>query len=230
MYSPSTRPDSSSQSCGFLIARRNFYLATCLCVHGSEVNLQSNSFLPDNCVFDSPHPVIPLPWREILDTLFQADNVVVIYQPIWSLRTFGMPTKLQKLSLRMTTSIVPKKSMTFTCAILGFARTCHRRCFLLESGPLERPDFRFLHTGFKSAEKFLKQKVTPKFGEYVTIAEMNGIVEYSRELECLRRDSQRGRPSRLHSSSYTVLNKWCNAICEYFYEHHFFYPTVRFLC
>ena len=91
-------------------------------------------------------------------------------------------------------------------------------------------DFRFLHTGFKSAEKVLKQKVTPKFGEYVTIAEINGIVEYSRELECLRRDSQRGRPSRLHSSSYTVLNKWCNAICEYFYEHHFFYPTVRFLC
>ena len=28
----------------------------------------------------------------------------------------------------------------------------HRRCFLLESGPLERPEFRFLHAGFKSAE------------------------------------------------------------------------------
>ena len=33
-----------------------------------------------------------------------------------------MPAKLKKLSLRMTTSIVPKKSMTFTWAILGFAR------------------------------------------------------------------------------------------------------------
>ena len=35
----------------------NFHLATCLCDNGSEVNLQSNSFLPDDCVFESPHPV-----------------------------------------------------------------------------------------------------------------------------------------------------------------------------
>ena len=100
----------------------------------------------------------------------------------------------------------------------------HRCCFLLESGPLERPEFRFLHAGFKSAEEFLKQKVTPKFGEDVTIAEVNGSVEYSRELECLRRDTQPRRPSRWHSSSYTVVDKWRDAICEYFYEHHSFTP------
>ena len=35
----------------------NFRLATCLCDNGSEVNLPSNSFLPDDCVFDSPHAV-----------------------------------------------------------------------------------------------------------------------------------------------------------------------------
>ena len=35
----------------------NFHLATCLCDNGSEVNLQSNSFLPDDCVFELPHPV-----------------------------------------------------------------------------------------------------------------------------------------------------------------------------
>ena len=35
----------------------NFHLATCLCDNGSEVNLQSNSFLPEDCMFDSPHPV-----------------------------------------------------------------------------------------------------------------------------------------------------------------------------
>ena len=55
----------------------------------------------------------------------------------------------------------------------------HRRCFLLESGPLERPEFRFLHAGFKSAEDLLKQKVTPNFGEDVTIAEVNGSAKYS---------------------------------------------------
>ena len=95
----------------------------------------------------------------------------------------------------------------------------HRRCFLLESGPLERPEFRFLHAGFKSAEEFLKQKVTPKFGEDVTIAEVNGSADYSRELECLRRDSQPRRPSRWHSSSYRVVDNWRDTICEYFYEH-----------
>ena len=100
----------------------------------------------------------------------------------------------------------------------------HRRCFLLESGPLERPEFRFFHAGFKSAEEFLKQKVTPKFGEDVTIAEVNGSVDYSRELECLRRDSQPRRPSRWHSSSYRVVDKWRDTICEYFYEHHSFWP------
>ena len=100
----------------------------------------------------------------------------------------------------------------------------HRRCFLLVSGPLERPEFRFLHAGFKSAEEFLKRKVTPKFGEDVTIAEVNGSADYSRELECLRRDSQPRRPSRWHSSSYRVVDKWRDTICEYFYEHHSFWP------
>ena len=98
----------------------------------------------------------------------------------------------------------------------------HRRCFLLESGPLELPEFRFLHAGFESAEEFLKQKVTPKFGEDVTNAEVNGSVEYSGELECLRRDSQPRRPLRWHSLPYRVVDKWRDAICEYFYEHHSF--------
>ena len=100
----------------------------------------------------------------------------------------------------------------------------HGRCFLLESNPFERPEFRFLHAGFRSAEEFLKQKVTPIFGEEVTIAEVNGSVEYSRELECLCGDSQPRRPWRWHSSSYRVVDEWRDAICEYFYEHHSFTP------
>ena len=33
--------------------------------------------------------LILLPSREFLDTLSQVGNAVVIYQPIWSLKTFG---------------------------------------------------------------------------------------------------------------------------------------------
>ena len=35
----------------------NKHLATCLCYNGSEVNLQSEKFLPDECVGTLPHPV-----------------------------------------------------------------------------------------------------------------------------------------------------------------------------
>ena len=73
-------------------------------------------------------------------------------------------------------------------------------------------------------KNFVKQKVTAKIGEDVTIAEVNGSAEYSRQLECLRRDPQPQRSSCWHSSSYRVVNQWRNAICEYFYEHHSFTP------
>ena len=99
-----------------------------------------------------------------------------------------------------------------------------RVCFLLESGPLECPEILFLQAGFKSAEQFWRQKITSKFREDVTSAEVNGSVEYSRELECLCRDSQPRRPLRWHSLSYRVVDKCGDAILEYFYEHHSFTP------
>ena len=51
--------------------------------------------------------LILLPSKEFLDTLSQVGNAVVIYQLIWSLRTFGKMAMWRKLSLRMTGSIVP---------------------------------------------------------------------------------------------------------------------------
>ena len=36
----------------------NKHLATCLCDNGSEVKLESQTFLPDECVDTPPHPVI----------------------------------------------------------------------------------------------------------------------------------------------------------------------------
>ena len=100
----------------------------------------------------------------------------------------------------------------------------HRLCFFLESGPLVRPEFCFLHAGFKGAEEVLKQKVTLTLGKDVTVAEVKRSVEYYREFVCLRRDSQPGRPSRWHSSSYRVVDKWLDAIGECFYAHHSFTP------
>ena len=48
-----------------------------------------------------------LPSREFLDILSQVGNAVVIYPLIWSLKTFGRSKMWKKLSLRMTTFIVP---------------------------------------------------------------------------------------------------------------------------
>ena len=204
----------------------NFHLATCLCDNGSEVNLQSNAFLPDDCVFESPHPVTLegvsghslaggqrgcyISTHLVAQDLWEEQNVeeVVLKDEYFYRADIKYDLYLGHPWLRKN----------------RVAPVGHRRCFLLESGPLERPEFRFLHAGFKSAEEFLKQKVTPKFGEDVTIAEVNGSADYSQELECLRRDSQPRRPSRWHSSSYRVVDKWRDAICEYFHEHHSFWP------
>ena len=53
---------------------------------------------------------------------------------------------------------------------------------------------------------------------------VNASVEYSRELECLRRDSQPRRPSRWHSSTYSIVDKLHDAVLEYFFQHHSFTP------
>ena len=206
--------------------KANFHLATCLCDNGSEVNLQSNSFLPDDCLFDSPHPVTLegvsghslaggqrgcyISSHLVAQDLWEEGNVEeVVLKDDYFYRADI------KYDLYLGHPWLSKNRV---------APVGHRRCFLLESGPLERPEFRFLHAGFKSAEECLKRKVTPKFGEDVTIAEVNGSADYSRELECLRRDSQPRRPSRWHSSSYRVVDKWRDTISEYFYEHHSFWP------
>ena len=201
-----------------------FHLATCLCDNGSEVNLQSNSFLPDDCVFDSPHPVTLegvsghslsggqrgcyISTHLVAQDLWAAGNVeeVVLRDDYFYLAEIKYDLYLGHPWLRKN----------------RVAPVGHSCCSLLESGPLERPKFLFLHAGFKSAEEFLKQKITSEFGEDVTIAEVNGSDEYSRELERLRRDSQPRRPSHWHSSSYRVVDKWRDAIFEYFYAHHSF--------
>ena len=175
-------------------------------------------------MFDSPHPVTleGVSGHSLSGRQRGCDiSTHLIAQDLWD------AGKVEEVVLKVDYSYRVKKEYDL---YLGHpwlrqnrvAPVGHRRCFLLESGPLERPEVRFLHAGFKRAEEFLKQNVTPKFREDVNIAEVNGSVEYLRELECPRRDSQPRRPSRWHSSSYRVVDKLRDAICEYFYEHHSF--------
>ena len=141
----------------------NFHLATCLCDNGSEVNLQSKSFLPNDCVFYSPHPVTMEGVSGHSLSGGQRGCYIsthLVAQDLWD------AGKVEE--------VVLKDDHFYRAEIkyelyLGHPWLCknrvapvgHRRCFLPESGPLERSEFCFLHAGFKSAEELLKQKVTP---------------------------------------------------------------------
>ena len=157
-------------------AQGKFHLANCLVDNGSEVNLQSKSFLPDDLVEESRDPVTlegvsghvlaggktgckikaclvaKDPWGNGLvedlvveDYFYRADIKYDLY--------LGQPWLLGN----------------------RIAPVGHRKCFLLESGPKERPHFQVLHSGFKSAQEFLKQKV-PNFGEDQLVSEVDGSV------------------------------------------------------
>ena len=89
--------------------------------------------------------------------LSQADSAVVMYEPICSLKTCEMPPKFRKLSSRMTTFIVSKKSMTFIWTILVFRRIGWRPyvigvVFCSSQIPWSALNFVFLPAGFKSAQ------------------------------------------------------------------------------
>ena len=53
-----TNTELVNSFCRLLVTDRkeNKHLATCSCHNGSEVNLQSEQFPPDECVDTSPHP------------------------------------------------------------------------------------------------------------------------------------------------------------------------------
>ena len=54
------------------------------------------------------------------------------------------------------------------------------------------------------------------------MTEVNGSGDASSELECLRRNSPPQRALPWHYSSYRVVDKRRDAICEYFSEQHSF--------
>ena len=134
----------------------NFHLATCLCDNGSEVNLQSNSFLPDDCVFESPHPVTLegvsghslaggqrgcyISTHLVAQDLWEEQNVeeVVLKDDYFYRADIKYDLYLGHPWLRKN----------------RVAPVGHRRCFLLESGPLERPEFHFCTQGLKVQKNF----------------------------------------------------------------------------
>ena len=82
----------------------NFHLATCLCDNGSEVNLQSNSFLPDDCVFESPHPVT---LEGVSGHSLAGGQRGCYISTHLVAQDVGKKVMWKKLSLMMITSIVP---------------------------------------------------------------------------------------------------------------------------
>ena len=201
----------------------NLPLATCFCDNGSEVNLQSTSFLPDDCVFDSIWPVtLEGVSGQALPGGKQGSSIRthLLAQDLWTDRV-AEDLVLSDYSYRADI----KYDLYLGQPWLTKNRVApvgHRRCFPLETGPEERPVFKFLHSGFESAEDTLKKIVPPRFGEDVALAEINGCIEG----ESLSRETQAKPPGRWRSSNYRVVGKWGDFLCEYFSRNHSFTPFI----
>ena len=138
----------------------NFHLATCLSDNGSEVNLESDSFLPDVCAFDSLNPgTLENVSGHTLSGGKRGCQIStnVVARDIW------VASNVEEAVLKVDYFYRGER----TCDLYSghpwlrenrVAPVGDRRCFLLESGPLEHPEFRFLHAGSKSAEEFWKEK------------------------------------------------------------------------
>ena len=123
----------------------HFHLATCWFDNGSEVNLQSNSFLPDDRVFDLPHPVTLegvsgrslsggqrgcyILTHLVAQDLWDAGKVEEVVRK----DDYFYPAEV-KYDLYVGHPWLRKNRV---------APVGDGRCFLLESGPLERPEYSF---------------------------------------------------------------------------------------
>ena len=158
----------------------NKHLATCLCDNGSEVNLQSEKFLPDECVDTSPHPVNlkDVSGHALLGGstgLFLKAHMVA--QDLWEegkvedvvLEGYFYRAAI-KYDLYLGHPFLTKNKV---------APVGHRRFFFLESGGMEAPGFCFLQSGYRSAKDFLSRKVSTVFDEDEKISEISATASYS---------------------------------------------------
>ena len=124
------------------------------------MNLGSNCFSPDNCIFYSHHAVTleevsghPLASRQ--RGYYKSAELVA--------PDFWDAGKVVKVVLKDDYFFRAERRYDLYLGFPGLrkirvAPVGHGRCFLLQSGPLEHPDFFFLYAGFKIAEEFFKAK------------------------------------------------------------------------
>ena len=202
----------------FTNKKGNKHLATCLYDNGSEVNLQSEKLLPDECMDTSPHPVNlegvsghALPGGSTRSFL----KAYMVAEDVWE------ESKVEDAVL---------KDYFYRAAILydlylghpflkknKVAPVGHRRCFSLESGENEALCFRLLHSGYQSAKELSSREVNTAFGEDQGINEVSATASYTILLQEQRRDTQRPKLRNWKSSNYRVVDKWCDYICSSFF-------------
>ena len=131
----------------------NKHLATCLCDNGSEVNLQSEKFLSDECADTSPQPVNlqgvsghALPGGSTGSFL----KAHMVAQDLWQegkVEDVVLEDHFYRASIKYDLYLGHSFLTKIKVAPVG-----HRHCFILESGETEAPSFRFLHSGCRSAK------------------------------------------------------------------------------
>ena len=209
----------------------NKHLARCLCDNGSEVNLQSEQFLPDECVDTSPHPGN---FEGVSGHALPGGNTGsflkahMVAQDLWEEGKVE-DVVLEDYFYRAAIKCDPYFGHPFLTKN-KVAPVGHRRCFFLESGETEAPSFRFWHSGYQSAEDFLSRKVNAVFGEDEGISEASATASYSILPQERWRDTQRRKPRNWKYSNYRVVDKWRDYICSYFLENQDFVPVKDAFC
>ena len=152
----------------------NKHLATCLCDHGSEVNLQSEIFLRDECVDSSLHPVNleGVSGHALVGgctgSFLKAHMVA---QDLWEegkVEDVVLEDYFYRAAIKHDLYLGHQSLTENKVAPVG-----HRRCFFLESGEQEAPSLRFLHSGYRNAKECLSRKVNTFFGEDEGISEIS---------------------------------------------------------
>ena len=197
--------------------KENKHLATCLYDNGSEVNLQSETFLPDECVDTLLHPVnlegisghaLPggntgslLKAHMVAQDLWEEDKVEdVVLEDYF----YGAAIKYD---LYLGHPFLTKNKV---------APVGHRRCLFFGIG--------------RAGSSQLSVRLNTVFGEDEGISEINATTAYSILLQERQRDTQRPKPRNWKSSNYRVVDKWRDYICSYFLENHDFVPAKDAFC
>ena len=231
MFPTNTKLVNSFLVCGLPPQKGNKRLATCLCDNGSEVNLQSEIFLPDEFVHTLPHPV---EMEGVSGHALPGGSTGSFLKAHMVARDLWEKGKVEDVVLEDSFSTTASKHDLYLghpfLTTKKVAPVGHRWCFFLEPGETEARIFGFLHSGYRSAKDFLSRKMNTVFGEDEGISEVSATASYSILLQERRRDTLRPKPRNWKSSNYHVVDKWRDYISSYFLEKHDFVPPIDAFC